>query len=142
MPPNRLHVPHILTGDWAERTDHSVCAITLRPASARDRYVEGRAESYAERNQYAREFFTRVFGNTALDAVGVILIIAGALLGAAGITLASWLSALAVIVVLLYASFRAFRDVAEERDSRSMSQTSQSQLVMCWLTAVPQPRAT
>jgi hypothetical protein len=79
--------------------------------------------------RYAREFLKRVFGNPAIDAVGAILVVVGALLGVAGITLASSLSALAVVVVLLYASFRAFRDVAEERDSMSTSQASQAQLV-------------
>lgn len=43
--------------------------------------------------------------------------------------LASWLSVVAVVIVLLYASFRAFADVAAERDALSGSRDSQEQLV-------------
>jgi hypothetical protein len=78
---------------------------------------------------YAREFFGRVFGNPALDAVGAVLVIVGAVLGVAGMALASWLSGVAVVIVLLYASFRAFADVAEERDALSGSRDSQEKLV-------------
>lgn len=79
--------------------------------------------------EHAREFFRRVLGNPALDAVGVVLVIVGAVLGVAGMALASWLSAVAVVIVLLYASFRAFTDVAAERDSLSRFHDSQEQLV-------------
>jgi hypothetical protein len=79
--------------------------------------------------RYAGEFFRRVFGNPALDAVGAVLILAGALLGVAGITLAPWLSALAVVIVLFYGTFRAFREVAQERDAASASGASRQQLV-------------
>lgn len=78
---------------------------------------------------YAGEFFKRVFGNPALDALGVVLVLAGVLLGVANITLAPWLSALAVVILLLYAAFRAFREIAEERDAALASGASRQELV-------------
>jgi len=78
---------------------------------------------------YTGEFFRRLFANPALDALGVVLILAGALLGVANITLAPWLSALAVVILLLYAAFRAFREVAKERDAALASGASRRELV-------------
>ena len=86
-------------------------------------------QNYARTMGYAADFFRRVFGIPALDAVGVVLIVVGVLLGVAGSGLAPWVSAVAVVMVLLYSSFRAFRDVALERDSASSSEESRQQLV-------------
>jgi len=79
------------------------------------------ARGYYFTMKYPQEFLKAVLGNVVLDIAGVVLVFAG-------FWLASWMPAVALALVLLYASFRAFSEVATERDQLAQTKASNVEL--------------
>lgn len=119
------------TLDWrpmAAASSVAIIPIAVLTVAIQRKLVAGLSQGALKERRRGRGE-ERALGDPARDAEGVVLVIEGAVLGVAGMALACWLSAAAVVTLLFDASFRAFADVAAERDGLSESLNSQVRLV-------------